>query len=266
MVCRASATLFLAMALALASAAVRAAGCDQIARSFAARLNISAGAMDEGGALVLLSEAAKEGLRACPDLEPQSYIAARIAELGYAAGARRTAAQTVGALALAQDAARRHPDSVRIATVLARLEGSLDAARRAMALDARYAPARVQLAWALAATGARAEALVLLSQGRDTERPASEWNARARIRLAAGEAKAAKVDAKAARAAKTREPELTPGTDIFRDTQETLGLSLMALGRPDDAKEHFELAAAVGSSKAKAALEEMNARRDNKAK
>lgn len=257
---------FAAVFLAMVPIVARAADCDQVARSFAARLNISVGAMDEGGALVMLREAAQGGLRECPDLEPQGYTAARIAELGYAPGARRSAVPTADAQALAQEAAQRHPKSQRIVTLLARLDGSVDMARRALALDPAYAPARVQLALALAATGTRDEALALLSQGRDADRIASEWNARAKIRMMAGDIPAAIKDARAARVAVKREAELMPGTDTIRDTQEILGLALLAQGRAQDAAVHLELASAVGSLKAQAALDDLRKARGGKVK
>lgn len=252
--------------LALAATAAHAADCGAVARRFAAQLTISSGAMDEAGALSMLRAAAQEGLSECPDLEPQGYYAARLAELGFAPGARRAAGSAPDARALAEEAARRHPASARIATVLARLDGSLEAAQRAAALDAGYAPARAQLATALAAAGKSDEALALLTQGRGADRPASGWNARARINMKSGDLTAAIADAKAARTAAKREAELIPGTDTIRDTQEILGLALMAQGRGEAAAVHLELAAAVGSLKARAALEEYRKAHGGKAK
>jgi len=250
--------VLLTVAIGVDSASAQVVNCAGVADAFAARLALSTGAMDEDGAFALLRSAAEEDLRSCPDLERQRYYLARMAELGYfATGARRADGPAPGAQALAEESQRKHPLSVRIATVAARLDGSIDAARRAMALDPGYAPARTALAVALAAKGDTPAALATLA-GADSSQSAAALIVRARIRLMAGDANGALAAALAARnAGQRKEPEPTPSRDILRDAEELLGLSSRALGKPLEARKHLERATVLGSAKAREALAEI---------
>jgi hypothetical protein len=245
----------LTIALGSATASAQVVNCAGVADVFAGRLALSAGTIDETGAFVLLRGAAEQDLRSCPDLEPQRYFIVRMAELGYSAGGRRSEAPDVGARALAEDALLRYPHSARIATVAARLDGSVEAAQRAVAIDPGYAPARTALAVALAGRGDTSAALAILA-GPASGMSATALIARARIRLAAGDAGGAFADAQAAGNAGKKEPEPTPGRDLLRDTEELLGLSSRALGKSAQARKHFERAASLGSAKAREALAE----------
>lgn len=253
-------TVLLTMALGSVSASAQVVNCAGVGEVFKGRLALSAGALDEDGAFALLGRAAEQDLRSCPDLELQRYYLARLAELGYAAtGARRAEAPAPGARALAEEAQRRHPLSARIATVVARLDGSVDAARRATALDPGYAPARTALAAALAAKGDTSAALAALGEAASSP-SAAALIVRARIKLMAGDANGALADAQAAHnAAQKKEPEPTPTRDILRDVEELLGLSSRALGKPLEARKRLERAASLGSAKAREALGEMAA-------
>jgi tetratricopeptide (TPR) repeat protein len=236
-------------------ASAQAVNCAGVAGVFSGRLALSAGAMDEDGTFALLRRAAEEDLRACPGLEPQRYYLARMAELGYS-GARRAGGPVPGARALAEESLREHPLSVRIATVVARLDGSIKAAQHAVTLDPGYAPARTALAAALAANGDRSAALATLGAG--SGQPAAVLIVRARIRLAAGDASGALADAQAAgNAGPKNQPEPTPGRDILRDAEELLGLSSHALGKSPEARRHLERAASLGSTRAREALAEI---------
>jgi hypothetical protein len=241
------------VAVSAAPALAMAADCAEVARAFAAELTLSAGAANEDGALRRLQESALSGIRSCPDLEPQLYIAARTAELGYAAGAPRGNGPTVEARNLAYEASMRQPRSARIATVLARIDGTVAAARRAYEIDPNYTPARLQLVLALAAAGSKGEALSLLPSGKMMD-TASERIARARVLLAAGEAQAAAGEAEAAHRARKPEAEIVPGRDLERDAQEVLGFALLASHRVNQAESHLKAAAALGSTKARAQL------------
>jgi hypothetical protein len=246
-----------AMVFASASVPAQDVNCGGVAEIFAGRLALSAGAKDEDGAFVLLRNAAEKDLRSCPDLEPQLYYLARMAELGYpTTGARRADGPDAEARALAEKSLRKYPRSVRIATVAARLDGSVEAAQRAMALDPGYAPARAALAAALARKGDTSAALATLT-GATSSQSASALIALARIKLAAGDANGAFAEALATRNAAQREPEPTPGRDILRDTEELLGLSSRALGNSQEASKHFERAASLGSATAREALVEI---------
>jgi hypothetical protein len=245
------------LVIALTAPAAAADGCAGLAESFDSRLALSRGAMDEDGAFVLLLRGAEADLRACPELEPQRYAVARLAELGYSAGdARRANGPDPHAKTLTEAALRAFPRSARIATVAARLDGSVEFARRAVMIDPDYAPARVALAVALAASGDARGALAMLPA---SGQPASTLIARARISLAAGDARATLADALAAGKATPRELEPMPGRDAVRDKEELLGLSLRALGRPAEARRRLESAASLGSAAARRALEDLAA-------
>jgi hypothetical protein len=256
----------LTVALGSFPASAQAVNCVGVAEVFTGRLALAVGAADEDGEFAVLRGAAEEDLRSCPELEPERYYLARMAELGYSAqGPRRAAAPAPTARALAEDSLRRFPLSVRIATVAARLDGSVDAARRAIALDPGYAPAQTALAAALAAKGDTSAALATLAAG-DSELSASALIARARIRLTIGDANGAFADALVARdAGRERELEPTPSRDLLRNSEELLGLSSRALGKPLEAKQHLELAASLGSATAREALAEI-ASREHKGK
>lgn len=234
--------------------------CAGLAENFEARLALSSGSADEDGNWVLLRRQADQDLQSCPDLEPQLYFVVRAAELGFSAvGSRRAEAADPAAGAFAAEALRRHPDSVRIVTVAARLTGSIETARHAAALDPKYDPARTALAAALAGNGDNAVALTTLP-GDSTTLSAAALIERARIKLAAGDGLGALADALAVRHAKPGDAEPTPGRDRVRDTEELLGLSLNALGKKAQAKKHFEVAASMGSIKAREALAAKTAR------
>jgi len=246
-----------ALALGSAPASAQVVNCAGLADVFTGRLALSAGAMDEDGAFALLLSAAEKDLRSCPELEPQHYYLARMAELGYSTtGARRADGPDAGARMLAEESMQKYPRSVRIATVAARLDGSVEAARRAMALDPGYAPARTALAAALAAKGDTSAALTTLA-GAASSQSAAALIVRARIKLTAGDAVGAHADALAARSARQKEPEPTPGRDILRNMEELLGLSSRALGKSQEARKFLERAASLGSAKAREALAEI---------
>ena len=240
----------LAMGVALAfgspSATAQVVNCAGVEKIFASRLSLVDGAMDEDGAFALLRAAAKEDLSICPDLETLRYFVARVAEL-YCTGA--PGSDNGQARALAEEAERKYPRSPRIAVMVARLDGSLGAARRAMSLDPTFEPSRVALAAALAEKDNARAALATLA-GPPSLKSATALLARARIKLAAGDANGALADATAAADAGSQEAEPTPGREISRNVEEVQGLSLRALGRSADAARHLARAAALKSAMA----------------
>jgi hypothetical protein len=236
----------LALALGASSACAQVVNCAGVENIFASRLALIGGAMDEDGAFALLRIAAKEDLRACPELETQRYFLARIAEL-YCTGP--SASADGQAHALAEEAQRRHPRSPRIAVIVARLDGSLGAARHAMSLDPSFEPSRVALAAALAERGDAPAALATLA-GPPSLQSASALLARARIKLTSGDAKGALADAQAVADARLQEPEPTPGRVISRGDEEVQGLSLRALRRSAEANQHLARAASLSGAMA----------------
>lgn len=207
---------------------------------------------DEMGAYRELGDAALEGTAVCPASAKLWYWAARSAEVleGPLAGAAFAAAG--GAATIAREAEVHVPGSVGIATVVARLAGTEAAARRALALDASYPPARRALAAALLKEGAPEEASKLMSSAGGT---GPDRLTRARILLALGRAKEAAAEARTARDRPEPDPsELTPSFEVLRDANETLGLALRAQGRAVEAGPFLKAAAAAGSQMARAAL------------
>jgi hypothetical protein len=243
-----AACLAVAVALAVGSppAAAQVVNCAGVEKIFASRLSLVGGAMDEDGAFALLRIAAKEDLSICPDLETQRYFVARMAEL-YCAGA--PGSDDGQARALAEETEHRYPRSPRIVVMVARLDGSLGAARRAMSLDPSFEPSRVALAAALVEKDNAPAALATLAEP-PSLKSASALLARARIKLAAGDANGALADAIAAADAGSQEAEPTPGRVISRDVEEVQGLSLRALGRSAEAARHLAQAAALRSAMA----------------
>lgn len=251
MIARAGMILFLAGANIATAAAL---DCARLAESFQARLVLVTGTADEDGSFVSLREQAQRDLQSCPRLEPERYFMLRMAELGFPLnGAHRADGADPAARDLAENALRDHIDSVRIATVAARLNGSIESARQAAALDGGYAPARVALAAALARQGDNDAALAALP-GNASNLSADALLERARIKLAKSDPRGSLADVLAARKAQQSDLEPTPGRIRVRDTEELLGLSLNGIGKKRQAKKHLEIAASLGSNKAREAL------------
>jgi hypothetical protein len=244
------------LAVWLLSASVGASAgedCARAERDAQAQMTLAAAAADMDGALRTLHVAVREAAARCPDSEPLSYIAARTGELGYGDDPRASG-PSPQARQFTEDAMARHPDSVRLATVLARIDGSSASARHAYDLDKTYVPARLALALALANEGNSAEALKLVPAVNTKNLTVSAGIARARVLLAAGRGSDAVHDASAARKAPGREIEIVPPRDLERDAQEVWGLALIAAGQPRQAAPHLKTAAALGSARASAAL------------
>ena len=88
-----------------------------------------------------------EEIDRCPALERLWYHLLRTAEIGGAVFPATLAGVTVVDLkAASSEAAHRFPRSARIATVRARALGTVDSAQQALALDEKWAPARIALA------------------------------------------------------------------------------------------------------------------------
>ncbi len=243
--------------LGLAAMLVQAAGAeateDGACAAQQARVEAEAGllatAKDEFGALRSIGDSALAALRQCPGSARLWYLAARAAEVLEVPSAGQAFAASGGLKEIVAQAAAHAPGSAPVATVAARVDGGSAAARRALALDADYLPARCALAEALAREGAMAQALELVpaSAGRGPQHLT-----RARVLLAAGRHEQAAQEAR--RAAPGAADELTPRAVSYRDAQEVLGLALLGLNRPTEARQALRAAAAAGSLAAQARL------------
>src|SRR6266404_2796641 len=102
------------------------------------------------GAIYDWATAAKDR---CASDERIAYFRLRALELGAGNTVGRQPLSTLEQWrALARAMTLQFPNSVRIATIQARASGSVEDARRAIAIDPSYAPAQVALASALVAT------------------------------------------------------------------------------------------------------------------
>lgn len=175
---------------------------------------------------------ARAALEGVPGEEPVWYALLRGLEMLGEAGPIRVGVRpaTLGQVAEAQ--ARRFRSSPRLATLWARLEGSVAAARAARAVNPAYAPAQVALGRALLREGSPHAARALLEAVEQPERIQGGAVALARARVATG-------DPGKALLAAAREPNAPglfalepaiPDPGIARELDEVRGLARLALG------------------------------------
>src|SRR5262245_16757038 len=115
--------------------------CGGLERDLSKDLSLSVMAMEPEGTLRSVQRRATEGLKQCPDSETLGYLSVRAAELGVS-----PTSDDVGKAAyraFAKDTSQRFPRSARIATVRARAERTVAAARSAVSLDSTYSPAKI---------------------------------------------------------------------------------------------------------------------------
>lgn len=206
-------------------------------------------AKDDLGAFRSIGERALQALAQCPRSDRLWYLAARSAEVLAAHQAGDAFAEHGGLKKIVSQALAAAPESAAVATIAARLDQGSALARKAHQLDSDYAPARRALAEALAREGAIEEALQLATP------PAAAGPmhlTRSRVLLAAGRPAQALTQARLAGSGDPDEP--TPTIDRHRDVQEALGLALLALKRPGEARKALAAAAASGSLAARQAL------------
>lgn len=145
--------------------------------------------------------------QSCPDAEGLAYLHARSAELGGGALVGRLLPAGVAELRkITADAARQFPSSARILTVHARVSRDEAVARRAVAAEPEYVPARVALADILVDRGDWRAAERVLGEGRGLDGTSDGLLVRARVQLAKGDARGALATAK--RVLTGRKPEL----------------------------------------------------------
>jgi len=231
--------------LLLASVGAYGTNCVDLERSAENKLSMVGTAADDLGPFRAIGNEALEGVKQCPGSERLWYLAARSAEVLELPFQGRAFADEGGLKKILADALSHEPRSAPIATIAARTEGGTAAARRALALDPGYAPARRTLAVALAQEGSINEALRISK----VRTPAgADHLAAARVLLAANRPAEAIREARAALSAGTRGAvEPTPSVEIQRDGNEVLGFALLKQRRRVEADRAFRIAAAAGS-------------------
>ena len=202
---------------------------------------------DELGAFRMLGYSALEGVKTCPDSARLWYLAVRSAEV---LDGSPVFDNYGGTKAIAADASKHAPQSVQIATVVARLDGSVASAQKAYDLDHNYGPARNALALALSHEGSAANALKLLEGRTGVE----DHLARARILLRDNKPTQAATEARTALKMRASPVEPTLGADILREGNEILAFALLTMGRTKEAIGPLKTAAATGSAAAQSEL------------
>jgi hypothetical protein len=194
----------------------------------------------------------------CPASEELAYLRVRSAELGQGAflGEKLTPAADAEWRRLAHAVAQRFPRSARILTVDARGTNSVDTARRAVALDEHYVPAKVAVATALVAAGEADQAAKILDGLPGLETTSDGFTTLARARLATNDLQGA---ARAANMELThRQPDLVEA-DAGRswpiwEAHEIAALAAIGLKQYDEAARHLR-AANPQSAKVRALLD-----------
>jgi hypothetical protein len=200
-------------------------------------------------------ERSTSALDACADAEALWYALIRGAELDLATLPMVIRGQSYDSVAdLVQRAASLYPKSARIWTVRARVLGTEDAARAAVALDAAYTPATVALADALSSADKGEEALSTLDRARLRDGPRVHLT-RSRALLSMGQARRAAAAARQELASTSLDsPEPFLPMFLQREAEEALGLALLADHQEGPAHAHFLSAARLGSKSARAHL------------
>lgn len=198
------------------------------------RLTASEATMEPENARAAVYEEATEDSSDCPKSERIAYVRVRAVELGVGNASIDTKKGD-----LAQRLAQAFPKSSRIATVRARVEGSVDLARKAVSLDPSYSPAAVALAALVLSSGDAAGAQSAIDRAKNLSAVEDGYVVLARIKWAQEDVAGA-IDA-ANRALSGRQIPIEPGGGRTVDGQahEILGLAYLKKGEPDKAAPHL---------------------------
>lgn len=244
------------VALLRASSATAADPCDELAGQLQTRLEMTKMVMEPEGALGAIYTRATEASSRCADNEALAYLRLRAAELGRGAivGHEPDSARNEWRT-LARELTAKFPNSVRIATISARASGAVADAKRAVDLQASYAPAVVALAAALVATDPQ-QAATSLAGAKNLAVVSDGYTVLARVRLALrdldGATKAANL-ALHGRDMNLIEPDARDPRPLA-GAHETLAMVFLEKRDFKKAAKHLELASA-DSEKARAILE-----------
>jgi hypothetical protein len=245
-----------AVALDAGPATSDANACDHVANALMHALQMAQVAKEPEGTVRRVFDDATNAQPRCAASEAVTYLRIRSAELGKGSfvGDLTPAARTEWRQ-LADDAAMRFPRSARILAVDARATGKIEIARRAVAADDAYAPARVALASALIASGDPASAAKMLDGLSGLDATSDGFAVLARARLASsdllGALRAAK-DQFTKRKIELIEPDAGNQWPVV-DAHEVAGFAALGLRRYDEAARHL-VVADFGSAKVREIL------------
>jgi tetratricopeptide (TPR) repeat protein len=236
---------------------VQATPCAALAQELREALAASVMAMEPEGARRAVYDRATEAAGRCPADERLAYLRLRAVELGAEAPLddHDNDAKRAAPTKLARELTRQFPRSAAIATVAARCEGTVEAARKAVALDAAYPPAQVALAAALLDAGDAAAARTVIDAVKELGGLDDGYAVLARIEWAQG-------DSAGAMAAANKELKgrqafgLEPGGGDLRglaEAHEVLGRAYIQRRQLDRAAPHL-LAAESLSQRVQALL------------
>jgi hypothetical protein len=199
-------------------------------------------ASDDVGLFGTVGDQALAALRQCPQSTRLWYLAARSAEVLENPSNGQAFAAEGGLKKIVADALSHAPKSAPVLTVAARVQHSSALARKAVALDSGYQPARRALAELLAEEGSIEEALLL------TANPRSDAMRLTRARVLLAAKRPAEAVAEIRKIPRSASPdELSPVVEMHRDTQEVLGFALLDLKQTAQGQEALRAAAAAGS-------------------
>ena len=228
--------------------------CESTSQELSKRLANTVIAMEPEGDYHHIRQQASEALATCRQSEALSYLLLRADELANDAEPPDSEAAAERRRSMLSLAAA-FPKSVRIATIRARLEGTVEAARRATLIDQSYPPAQVALAAALLAAGDRDAALKVLEAVSDLGMTDDGFAVLAQVRLARGDLGGA-IDAGKREMKGRALIRIEPGGRDRTPTiaaNEALGLALAAQGRVREAAPYL-LAAERHSSRVRELL------------
>ncbi len=166
--------------------------CEKTERGLARALESAQVEKEPEGTVKMVFEDATRSLATCPGREGLAYLRVRSAELGRGVLVGDLPPGGLGALReLTNGAAAQFPDSPRILTVAARVTRDPGLARRALAANPAYLPARVALADMLADAGDWPGAEKVLPDARGLDATSDGLVVLSRVQLANGNAAAA---------------------------------------------------------------------------
>jgi tetratricopeptide (TPR) repeat protein len=186
---------------------------------------------DPTGWLRSVYNSAQASVVECPDSESVWYALLRSAEILGAEKVRISRTEVMEYRKAVESAWNQIPHSARIATIRARLLGTVESAESAVSLDPRYAPAHIALARAQLTTGNTSGAQETMRYLAHDRSPGVHVLL-ARIEFAQGNYKGAIEQVKRERSMTPNpvEPMILPDEVAVRDSEEVAGLSYLQLG------------------------------------